>query len=93
MGSTAGGEELSSAVFGMIGEGLVARGADGDHSQTGKPSGCRSKEGSEHRQVGRSRRGALPSRGAHRRHVSAEGTAEVECRSLSLSQRWGSQQG
>ena len=93
VGSTAGGEELSSAVFGMIGEGLVARGADGDHSQTGKPSGCRSKEGSELRQVGRSRRGALPSRGAHGRHVSAEGTAEVECRSLSLSQRWGSRQG
>ena len=90
MGSTAGGEELSSAVFGMRGEGIVARGVDGYSSQTGKASGCRSREGSELGQVGRSWQGALPSQGTHGRHMCLEGTAEVGCRSLGLSQRWGS---
>ena len=90
MGSTAGGEELSSAVFGMRGEGIVARGVDGYSSQTGKACGCRSREGSELGQVGRSWQGALPSQGTHGRHMCLEGTAEVGCRSLGLSQRWGS---
>lgn len=88
VGSIAG-EGLSSAVFGMRGEGIVARAEDGYSSQAGTASGCRSREGSELGQVGRSRRGALLSQGAHGRHVSVKGTAEVGCRSLGLSQRWG----
>lgn len=80
VGSTAGGEELSSAVFGMVGGGIVARGADGDHSQTGKldagarrvqSSGRWAGHGEVHCLLGEHTGGTCPWRGQQRLNAEA----------------------